>query len=125
MDKITILYACSAYYLAFALFHIGFWKLFNWQKELKKLHFTNRSIMQILNLRIIFMCFLMAFIYFNYPQELLNTGLGKALLIGMFLFWAGRTIEQFVFFKQNNKYIVFSTVVFVFGTVLHFFSFYN
>jgi hypothetical protein len=125
MDKIIIIYACSVYYLAFAVFHIGFWKLFNWQIELKKLHFTNRAIMQILNLRIIFMCFLMAFIYFKYPQELLNTSLGKTLLIGMFLFWLGRTIEQFIFFKQNNKYLKTATFVFIFGTVLHFFSFYN
>jgi hypothetical protein len=125
MEKTTIIYACSVYYLAFAVFHIGFWKLFNWKIELKKLHFTNRAIMQILNLRIIFMCFLMAFIYFKFPQELLNTGLGKTLLIGMFLFWLGRTIEQFVFFKQNNNYLKFATAVFVFGTVLHFFSFYN
>jgi hypothetical protein len=120
MDKTTIIYACSVYYLAFAIFHIGFWKLFNWKIELKKLHFTNRAIMQILNLRIIFMCFLMAFIYFKYPHELLNTDLGKTLLIGMFLFWLGRTIEQFVFFKQNNTYLKSATLVFIFGTVLHF-----
>jgi hypothetical protein len=123
MDKITILYACSAYYLAFALFHIGFWKLFNWRTELRKLNFANRAIMQILNLRIIFMCLFMSFIYCKYPQELINSALGNALLIGMFLFWVGRTIEQFIFFKQNNKYIIFSTGIFILGTVLHFFSF--
>jgi hypothetical protein len=72
MDKTTIIYACSAYYLAFALFHIGFWKLFNWKIELSKLNFANSAIMQILNLRLIFMCFLMAFIYFKYPQELIR-----------------------------------------------------
>jgi hypothetical protein len=122
MDKTTIIYACSAYYLVFALFHIGFWKLFNWRTELNKLNFANRAIMQILNLRITFMCFLMAFIYFKYPQELINSPLGNALLIGMFLFWAGRTIEQFIFFKSTNKYVNFMTGVFILGTVLHFFS---
>ncbi len=120
MDKTALFYACSVYYLAFAIFHIGFWRLFNWTIELKKLSFTNRAVMQILNLRIIFMCFLMAFIYFKFPQELMSSALGKTLLIGMGLFWAGRTVEQFVFFKHNNKYIVLTTCIFIVGTVLHF-----
>ena len=120
MDKTAFFYACSVYYLAFAVFHIGFWRLFNWTIELRKLSFTNRAVMQILNLRIIFMCFLMAFIYYRFPQELMQSGLGKTLLIGMGLFWLGRTIEQFIFFKHNNKYIVLATCIFIVGTVLHF-----
>jgi hypothetical protein len=125
MDKTTIIYACSVYNVSFAIFHIGFWKLFNWKTELAKLHFTNRAIMQIFNMRIIYLASLMAFIYFRYPQELLNTPLGKVVLIGMCLFWAGRTIEQFIFFKLNNTRVNLMTIIFIIGTVLHFLCFYN
>jgi len=33
----TIIFLCGIYSLGFAIFHIGFWKLFHWEKELIKL----------------------------------------------------------------------------------------
>ena len=114
----TILFICGIYSVLFAISHILFWKLFNWKKELRKLSFTNKAIVQILNTRIIYFFLFVAFICFKYPDELSTSNLGKAFLIGISLFWLGRTIEQLVFFKVNNKYVHILTIIFLLGTLL-------
>ncbi len=78
--------------------------------------------MQILNLRLIYLCFLFAFIFFFYTDEILNSSLGKVLLIGMSLFWIGRTIEQFVYrkFLDNSEPIsIFLIFLFIMGSVIY------
>ena len=89
-------------WLAVFVFHIFFWKLFRWKKDLGKLTETNKAIMQVLNLCLM-LCFLIfAYISIFQSEELLTTSLGKSLLIGMFLFAFFRVIEQFIFFDLKN-----------------------
>ncbi len=114
----TIIFLCGIYSIAFAIFHICFWKLFNWKKELGKLNYANKAIMQILNIRIIFLLFFVAFICFYFPKELLHTLFGQVFLAGISLFWLGRTIEQFIFFRINNKFVHILTLLFIMGAVL-------
>lgn len=114
----TILFLCGIYSLAFAIFHMLFWKLFNWKKGLGKLNVVNRTIVQILNTRIIYFLLFVAFICFAYPDELLASNLGKAFLTGISLFWLGRTIEQFIFLTINNKFVHILTIIFLGGSVL-------
>jgi hypothetical protein len=104
--------------VAFALFHIGFWKLFDWKTDLKSLSFANSGVIQILNLRLIYIFFFTAFICFVYPEELLHSKLGNALLIGNSLFWLGRTIEQFIFLRANNFKIHILSLVFIIGAIM-------
>ena len=112
------MFLCGLYSVAFVIFHILFWKLFNWKNELEKLSYANKAIVQILNTRIIYFFLFVAFICFVYPSELLASNLGKAFLAGVSIFWLGRTIEQFVFFKRKNKYVHILTLIFVVGTIL-------
>lgn len=114
----TIILLCGIHSLAFAIFHICFWKLFNWKIELNKLNFANKAIVQILNIRIIFLLFFVAFICFYFPSELLNTLFGQVFLGGISLFWLGRTIEQFIFLRVNNKYVHLLTFLFIVGALL-------
>lgn len=115
----TTLFLCGLYSVAFAIFHLLFWKLFNWKEELDKLSFANRAIVQILNTRIIYFFLFVAFICFVYPEQLLTSDLGKAFLTGISLFWLGRTIEQFIFLKaKNNKVVHILTVIFLAGSIL-------
>ena len=118
MSANTMVFLCGIYSLLFAVFHILFWKLFNWKKEVAHLHFTNGAILQILNLRLIYIFLLMAFICFYFNEELIATTLGRTLLGGFSLFWAGRTLEQFVFFDLRNKYVNLLTFIFLVGTLL-------
>lgn len=52
------------YNLGFAIFHLMFWRLFRWKRDLSSLTFINRSVMQILNLCLTFVFLLMAYISF-------------------------------------------------------------
>lgn len=120
MSVIHIVYICGIYNILFALFHMFFWKIFNWESELKKLHFSNKAIMQILNLRITYVFLFMSFIYFYYAKEIVTSELGYAIITGMGIFWLGRTIEQFVFFNFRSKRVNMLTIVFLAGTIIHF-----
>ncbi len=107
------------YNLAFAIFHLFFWRLFQWKKDLSKLTFINRSVMQILNLCLTFVFLLMAYISFFYVSELRATDLGKTLLIGFSLFWLLRMIEQVIFFGIRNSISIVLTVIFLLGSVIY------
>ncbi|NML21249.1 hypothetical protein HHL16_10220 [Pseudoflavitalea sp. G-6-1-2] len=113
-----ILFFCGLYSLAFAIFHMGFWKLFGWKKDLTKLQFYNRGIMQILNCRLIYIFLLLAFLYLYFGEALMANAPGRVLTGGISIFWLGRTIEQFVFLRVNNRVIHLLTVIFFLGALL-------
>lgn len=115
--KILIL-ICGVYSLGFAIFHIGFWKIFRWKSDLSKLRFENRGILQILNIQLIFYFFFVAFICFYFSTKLLDSNIGKLFLLSNSLFWLLRTIQQFIFLKANHYAIHTLTVIFVIGTIL-------
>lgn len=113
-----IIYLCGIYALGFAVFHAFFWKLFDWKNDLKKITIANRAIIQIANLRLIYIFIGIAAICFTFPKELLATKLGNAFLLGIAIFWMGRTIEQYVFLKVKNRMLNILTALFILGAVL-------
>lgn len=114
----TILFICGFYNIVLAVFHFGFWKMFSWNKELKKLSFANKGIMQILNVQISYYFLFTAVICFAFPTELLSTKLGNWFLMGTSIFWQIRTIQQFIFLKANHYKIHLLTVIFLIGAIL-------
>jgi hypothetical protein len=113
-----MIYLCGWHSLIFAGFHASFWKLFNWRATLKTTGRQNRVIMQVLNLRLIYIFLFTAFLCFFFPGDLYSTDLGRAFLIGMAAFWLGRTIEQFIFLRINHWLIHLLTVSFISGVIL-------
>ena len=109
---------CGLHSFAFAGFHLAFWKLFDWKRELQKVGLPTRAVTQILNLRLIYLFAGIGVLCFAFTRELHATALGRALLIFMSLFWVGRTIEQFVFLRVNKPLVHVLTVLFVTGAVL-------
>ena len=107
------------YNLGFAVFHLFFWKLFHWQEDLTSLTHINRSVMQILNLCLMFVFVLFGYISLFHSTELLARGLGRVLLSGIALFWFLRMIEQVFFFGLQNKLSVALTVLFFAGVLLY------
>jgi hypothetical protein len=107
------------YNLGFAIFHLLFWRLFRWKRDLSSLTFINRSVTQILNLCLTFVFLLMAYISFFNTSELIQTNLGKTLLVGFSLFWFLRMIEQIIFFGIRNLISIALTLVFLFGCVIY------
>jgi len=114
----SIVLICGFYSIGFAIFHLFFWKLFDWKNDLKKLKFGNKAIMQILNIRLIYVFSLVAVICFCFPEELCTTPLGRFFIGGVSLFWLGRTIEQFIFLRVKSRMINILTVIFIIGIAL-------
>ncbi|MFS2520672.1 hypothetical protein [Bacteroides xylanisolvens] len=80
-----------------AIFHLLFWKLFNWQEELPKLSDTNSGIIQISTIGFASLLFPLGIILIRYYVEIANTKLGKALLFSLSFFFLIRTIAEFIF----------------------------
>jgi hypothetical protein len=118
MNDELMIFLCGLHSLGFALFHLGFWKLFNWKTELDKLQPANKAIMQIANIRLIYLFVFVSVICFAFPVALATTPLGNAFLIGMSLFWVGRTIEQFVFLRIDHKLVHVLSYLFILGAVM-------
>lgn len=99
MDKLrTILVIIGGVILLlFGLFHMNFWGLFNWEKELLNLNQINSNIMQMLNIGMIVFLLSFGFILILYHKEILETIPGKAILITIALFFIVRLIAEFVF----------------------------
>ncbi|GGP03811.1 hypothetical protein GCM10010992_13630 [Cloacibacterium rupense] len=114
----TTIILCGIYNLLFGVFHLFFWKFFGWKKELKNVSKVNSGIMQILNIQIIIFFFIVGFICLKYSQEILQTKLGFAFLVGNFIFWLARTVNQFIFLKINDIRVHFLTVIFILGMIL-------
>ncbi len=115
---IAIIFICGLYNISFAIFHISFWKIFNWDSELKKLSFANKAVMQLLNVQIIYYFIFVAIICFVFPTELITTKCGNFFLGGASIFWLIRTIQQFIFLRANHYKIHFLTFIFLVGTIL-------
>ena len=114
----------AIFHILFALFHLLFWKLFDWVQDLKKLSHINKSVMQILNLRLIFVFLIFAYIsYFN-TTEMLTSKLGQTMTLAIALFWGFRSVEQIVYFgvkkfASNLLFILFLSGTFLYGWIYY------
>lgn len=106
-------------WLAFFVFHLFFWKLFDWKRDLESLTQVNKAIMQVLNLCLMLVFLIFAYISIFHTDELLTTGLGKSMLVGIVAFGVFRAIEQVIFF--DLKHIRSKAVLFValLGTTIY------
>lgn len=90
------------YHILLIIFHLLFWRIFNWQQDLRSLSFINRQTIQVLNITLIFVFLIFAWISLLHTQELLSTPLGNNLLISISLLWIGRSVLQIVFYKLTH-----------------------
>lgn len=102
------------YCLVFAIFHLAFWRLFDWKNELPKLNPINRGVLQVLNIRLTYIFFVVAFFCLFLTDELLTTTLGKFVLGSISLFAVMRAFEQLIFWKVEKIGIAFF-IIFLIG----------
>ncbi len=122
MNPETAVLIGGAFNAAIAGFHLAFWKLFRWREEVKRMSRVNAAILQVLNLRLIWLFIVFAGISFAFTSELAHTALGKTLMAAMTLFWVMRAIEQVVFFGlRETASKVFFALCFV-GIASHAFA---
>ena len=53
MSTATLLVLCAIHSIGFALFHLGFWRLFGWPRTLQATTLPNRAIVQIANVQLV------------------------------------------------------------------------
>ena len=111
--------AGGIYNIVIVIFHLLFWRIFNWKEDLRSLSFLNRAIMQVLNLSLTFAFVIFSYISLVHTKELISTSLGQSLLGLIALFWLARSVEQVVFFKLKNWRSIAFLVFFLVGTVLY------
>ena len=114
-----LLVAAGVFNLAFAIFHMYFWRLFDWHQELPRLGLANRGIMQVLNLCLTYVFVVAAVLLLSFPTEAFGTELGRFLLTAMTGFWLLRTILQPLFFGMRHPLSKALFALFALGTVIH------
>ncbi len=113
-----MIFLCGIYSLGFAIFHLYFWKIFDWKNDLIHLQPHNRAIMQIANIRLIYFFLFVSAVCLIFPKELISTKLGNFFLAGMSLFWIGRTVEQFIFLRLEHPMVHLLTYLFILGAII-------
>jgi len=119
MTNETIIILGGVFNLLIAVFHLSFWRIFNWHQDLKSLRFVNRAIVQILNLCLTFVFFIFAYISLSYTYDLLITRLGHSIMASISVFWFLRAFMQIAFFGLKNKISILFFVLFLVGGVLY------
>ena len=76
--------------MGLAVLHIGFPAYFNWNTELKGLSLINRQMMQVHTLFIAITVFFMGLLCFACAGDLVSTGLGRKVCLGLAAFWSLR-----------------------------------
>lgn len=114
----TVLLLCALHSLGFALFHLGFWRLFGWPRTLQSTTPANRAILQIANVQLIWIFASIGLLCLLYPEELVATPPGRAVLVGMAIFWTIRFIAQFVWLRVRHPMVPLLTALFALGALL-------
>jgi hypothetical protein len=106
----VLLTLAGFYHLGLAVFHVFFWKLFHWKKELGRMSKINGGILQVMNLCLVYGFLAASMILFFFQNDLVGTRLGRTFLIGLALFWAARAVEHVVFFVKTRGSILFIAI---------------
>jgi hypothetical protein len=115
-----ILIICGGVYMTLLIiFHLLFWRIFNWPETLAQLNKVNKSTIQVLNISITFIFFIIAYISFAHTEELLNTQLGRSLLALVSLLWLFRAVQQVVFYELKHRASAGLTLYFLVGALLY------
>ena len=119
MSNNVVLFAGGLFHFAFFVFHLFFWKLLDWKNDLASLTHTNRAVIQIFNLCLMFVFLMFAYISFFHTSELLSSSLGRSLLVLIAALWGFRAILQIVFFGLRNRASIVLFLASLVGNVLY------
>ncbi len=115
----TLIIAGGLYTLALIVFHLLFWRIFDWKQELKQVSYLNRATMQVLNISLTFAFIIFSYISLVHTAELLNSSLGHSLLAFMSLFWLARSVQQIIFYKLHHWASWAFLLLFLSGSLLY------
>lgn len=112
MNTEILILAAAIFNFAFAGFHLMFWRLFGWKRDLPRLRPVNQAIVPVLNLALTFLFALAgAIMIIEAPIP--------TLLAGMAVFWLFRAALQPFYFGLGDPASRLITVIFLLGAILH------
>jgi hypothetical protein len=118
MTDSVLLLLCGLHSLGFAAFHLAFWAVFRWPKTLASTTLANRAILQIANIQLIWLFLCIGGLCLRFPDALIHTSLGRAVMSGMSGFWLLRLIQQFIFLRVDHLLVHVLSMLFALGAVL-------
>ena len=90
--------------LGMFLFHLGFPKLFAWERDLKSVSESGCGILQTIHLALLLLFLLFGMISLLYCKELARChGLAFGVCLFYSLFWLWRMVWQIVYFHPSGK----------------------
>ena len=113
------------YTFGFLVFHLLFWKIFNWKKGLRLLNPVDKSTIQVLNISLSFIFFIFAFISLFHKNDLISTDLGSSILLLISIFWFFRSALQIYFYSLKNKFSLLLFFIFILGGILYLIPYLN
>ncbi|MGK6351607.1 hypothetical protein [Parapedobacter sp. DT-150] len=117
--------------MALALIHVFFPMYFNWRESLRPLSLINRQMMLVHVFFIALTVFLMGLLCVTHAEDIITTGLGKAISFGLGIFWVIRLLTQFFGYAselwrgkvfETTAHVIFSLLWVYFSAVFLFVS---
>lgn len=87
--------------VALACVHVIFPRYFNWKEELSSLSLINRQMFKVHTFFIALVLLLIGLLCLSSAEDLVHTGLGRKLAMGLAIFWSTRLLIQF--FGYSSK----------------------
>ncbi|MBN1609539.1 MAG: hypothetical protein JW940_23105 [Polyangiaceae bacterium] len=84
----------------FGLFHLAFWRVFDWSVALAPLAPLDRAVMQVLNVHVAYTILFVGYLSLFHSGELVGTRLGRTLSFFVAGFWVLRAVNEVVFFPN-------------------------
>ncbi len=116
---ITLIKAGGLYNIVLVIFHLLFWRLFGWNNDLRKLTAINRAIMPVLNLSLVFVFVMFAWLSLVHTYELRYTSVGRSILLSISVFFFLRGLLQVLYFRLQHWISFTFLVFFLAGGVLY------
>jgi hypothetical protein len=88
--------------LLFAVFHLSFWKLFDWQHNLASLSPDNSAIMQVLNIHTAYILVVFFILSLVFSNEIITSKFGRMVGMAIAGFWILRAVNEAVFWDVSS-----------------------
>ncbi len=119
MSNSMLIFFGGILHIAFVIFHLLFWRLFKWKRDLRSLSPVNRSVMPVMNICLIIVFLTNALLSLLYTNELLTTDLGKIILLSISVFWLIRLVLQFLYFNFRTNVSIGLIIAFLTLTIFY------
>lgn len=119
MAATALAFTAGLFNIGFAIFHMGFWRMFGWPARLATLDRVNRSLVPVINLALTAMFLVAGAALAAEPRQATETAIGRWLLGGLCLFWLARLLVQKPYFGLRHPISLTLTVIFFVGFLLH------